>query len=132
MLSSLMQTMLLFGSLLTIPLMLYFTAKRWFQGRSLQPSLAADNWTEGLLSLSVTNQALVAYVLSNPPQFYYRLEGSDIDTKGKTKQNKIISYSGMKTSMCSYMVLNQTIQIQGFSFLQTCLLSSSNWGRMVI
>ncbi|CBI22039.3 unnamed protein product, partial [Vitis vinifera] len=56
----------------------------------LTASLATDNWTEGMLSLSVTNEALVAYVESNPPQIYYLLEGSDTDTKGKTKQNYIL------------------------------------------
>uniref|UniRef100_F6H542 Receptor-like serine/threonine-protein kinase n=1 Tax=Vitis vinifera TaxID=29760 RepID=F6H542_VITVI len=59
-------------------------------GKKLTASLATDNRTEGMLSLSVTNEALVAYVESNPPQFYYRLEGSDTDTKGKTKQNYIL------------------------------------------
>ncbi|KAL6329014.1 hypothetical protein AAG906_007304 [Vitis piasezkii] len=64
--------------------------QKMVSGKKLTASLATDNWTEGLLSLSVTNQALVAYVESNPPQFYYRLEGWDTDTKGKTKQNYIL------------------------------------------
>ncbi|KAL6328920.1 hypothetical protein AAG906_007210 [Vitis piasezkii] len=64
--------------------------QKMVSGKKLTASLATDNWTEGMLSLSVTNEALVAYVESNPPQFYYRLEGSDTDTKGKTKQNYIL------------------------------------------
>ncbi|KAJ9686065.1 hypothetical protein PVL29_015108 [Vitis rotundifolia] len=55
--------------------------QKFVSGKKLTASLATDNCTEGLLSLSVTNEALVAYVESNPPQFYYRLEGSHTDTK---------------------------------------------------
>ncbi|XP_034701355.1 G-type lectin S-receptor-like serine/threonine-protein kinase SD2-5 [Vitis riparia] len=64
--------------------------QKMVSGKKLTASLATDNWTEGMLSLSVTNEALVAYVESNPPQIYYRLEGSDTNTKGKTKQNYIL------------------------------------------
>ncbi|XP_034701073.1 G-type lectin S-receptor-like serine/threonine-protein kinase SD2-5 [Vitis riparia] len=64
--------------------------QKMVSGKKLTASLPTDNWIEGMLSLSVTNEALVAYVESNPPQFYYRLEGLDTDTKGKTKQNYIL------------------------------------------
>ncbi|KAJ0669745.1 putative protein kinase RLK-Pelle-SD-2b family [Helianthus annuus] len=46
--------------------------QRLFQGQQLIPSVSSTDWTaqKGLFSLQVTGEGLVAYVGSNPPQYY--------------------------------------------------------------
>ncbi|KAJ0713720.1 putative non-specific serine/threonine protein kinase [Helianthus annuus] len=48
--------------------------QRLFQGQQLIPSVSDTKWTaqKGLFSLQVTDEGLVAYVGSNPPQVYYK------------------------------------------------------------
>ncbi|XP_076931799.1 G-type lectin S-receptor-like serine/threonine-protein kinase SD2-5 [Bidens hawaiensis] len=48
--------------------------QRLYQGQQLIPSVSSTNWMaqKGLFALQVTNESLVAYVGSNPPQVYYQ------------------------------------------------------------
>ena len=46
-------------------------SQKLVSGKELTASVSSSNWSEGLPSLLVTNEGMVAYVDSSPPQFYY-------------------------------------------------------------
>ncbi|XAR49520.1 Non-specific serine/threonine protein kinase [Bertholletia excelsa] len=50
-------------------------AQRLFVGQKLTASVSATNWSQGaLFSLAVTNEGLVAFIESQPPQIYYNYQ----------------------------------------------------------
>ncbi|KAJ8542976.1 hypothetical protein K7X08_005499 [Anisodus acutangulus] len=40
-------------------------------GQKLIASVSASNWSQGLLSFTILNGSLMAYIDTNPPQYYY-------------------------------------------------------------
>ena len=60
-------------------------SQKLVSGKELIASISASNWSEGLPSLLVTNEVIVAYVESSPPQFYCNKTITGIKKQYRTK-----------------------------------------------
>ncbi|KAJ0669735.1 putative protein kinase RLK-Pelle-SD-2b family [Helianthus annuus] len=69
--------------------------QRLFQGQQLIPSVSSTNWTaqKGLFSLQLTDEGLLAYVGSNPPQVYYERTRFDSYTNKERKYVRFLDGS---------------------------------------
>ncbi|KAJ0662230.1 putative bulb-type lectin domain-containing protein [Helianthus annuus] len=109
--------------------------QRLFQGQQLIPSVSSTNWTaqKDLYSLQVTDEGLVAYVGSNPPQVYYKTRRSLRYAIRKTKYIRFLNgslsffFSSGHGNPDDYFVIPKASSAQYMKFMPDGRLKVFEW-----